>query len=193
MRFLRVLLALVLTPCVALADPVLLADFDPPIFPFTTTCQTCSINETFFQVTSTAGEGDPTAVSLFSGAFTLASGVTGVFDFDETNAPGFLALSQRLTDALNANLIFSFTFFTANDRAGEASAFGSLLTGDLIDFLRLVVDQNGGIQTSDGLKYTLDARWEVWGNTVAEPATLSLVVLGLAGTALARRRRQPRD
>jgi hypothetical protein len=122
-------------------------------------------------------------------------GTVGALDFDQTKAPGFAALVTRLTDDRNDNLIFSYFWGTANDRAGEASAFGGLLTGRKVDFMRLVIEEFNVATTDTGFAFSLRSEWQVWGQgrpvlSVPEPATYALMLVGLSVVGFANRRRK---
>jgi hypothetical protein len=187
------LLFFLLTPSVSLADAILLAEFDPTRL-FGTRCTGCA---GIFDIRSGGGIDTGPAVFLFgenpdgSLGFHISPGTTGTFDFDGSNARGFDQFTARLTDSLDGHLVFHFDGITVNDRVvqGESVAFGGLLTGDTIDFLRLIVE--------DHEPFSLSARWQVWGEgipiSVPAPGTLALFGIGLSALTIGHGRTKTRN
>jgi len=207
-RFLLLAL-LAASPCVSLADPILLSAYNEPSNTGMIASGTETIAASLFNVTvgasATGGPsslfGDPS--SPFTNGIEVPIGSTGTFEINGANAPGFAAVTGRLTDGSDEYVEFwsstvqSGGLSDAGFGAGgyESALFGGLLTGDTTDFLRLVVSSNNVTYSSTGYTFEPSFRWEIWGTgssvtpdpvSAPEPDCTMLLWFGFTGLGLMR-------
>jgi hypothetical protein len=198
------------------ADPVRLAYIDRG--PGTTTLTTANpaqFTGTEFTFNMRDGPTLQDKAFLFSSRFDgffVGFGTTGTFDFNGTNASGFTSMAALFTDAINDEIENGQLHPGGGGSLRsqvEANALGGLLTGDTVDFFRLVVLQNSLDVTQIsaqqfGVNMTYQIRWEVWGSgpivltppgTVPEPSSwllaLSAIALAAQGSTFTKRRSAP--